>query len=183
MAPERFALYQLPFVLGLELVRNAAAVAEVSRLREALAESEEALHAAEDRLDERDHQVTVAVASEALRGIEMMERMEKNIEQRKDREAATLGKLKDAFRGASAQAARDEMASVMATKLAEVEAEAEERSHGRRPHRRRPQPRTSALRARAATRRYHGSTCTRTARLPRPPTAQPIPCLLALHGS
>ena len=55
--------------------------------------------------------------------------------------------------------------------------------HGRRPHRRRPQPRTSALRARAATRRYHGSTCTRTARLPRPPTAQPIPCLLALHGS
>jgi hypothetical protein len=94
-------------------------------LREALAESEEALHAAEDRLDERDHQVTVAVASEALRGIEMMERMEKNIEQRKDREAATLGKLKDAFRGASAQAARDEMASVMATKLAEVEAEAE----------------------------------------------------------
>ena len=106
----------------------AAAVAEVSRLREALAESEEALHAAEDRLDERDHQVTVAVASEALRGIEMMERMEKNIEQRKDREAATLGKLKDAFRGASAQAARDEMASVMATKLAEVEAEAEERA-------------------------------------------------------
>ena len=65
--------------------------------------------------------MTVAVAAEALRGIQMMERMEKSIEKRKDREALLVGKLKDAFRG-------DIKQRELESRLQEVEAEATEQA-------------------------------------------------------
>ena len=91
--------------------------AELARLRDELAKRDEHIHELEERLADQEHEVTVAVAAEALRGIQMMERMEKSIEKRKDREALLVGKLKDAFRG-------DIKQRELESRLQEVEAEA-----------------------------------------------------------
>lgn len=97
-----------------------SARAEIRHLREELQQKDELLRERDEQIEAHSTSLTVAVAAEALRGIEMMEKMERNIEERKAREASLIGRLRDSLRDAHAQRGWE-------AKLEAIETEAEER--------------------------------------------------------
>jgi chromosome segregation ATPase len=106
-----------------ELASKESALEEVERLRKDLEIKQQQIKALDEQILDHDHDVTIAVASEALRGIEMMEKMEKSIEDRKGREMSLMGRLKDAVRGVQTQGKEQEWEA----RLASIEAETQER--------------------------------------------------------
>ena len=94
--------------------------AEVARLHQENEAKDKLLNDSKSTIKKHEQDLTLAVAQEALRGIQMMEKMEKSIEERKGREVGLMGKLKMAMKETVANKEWEE-------KLAEVEAEAQER--------------------------------------------------------
>ena len=92
----------------------------MARLHQENEAKDKLLNDSKSTIKKHEQDLTLAVAQEALRGIQMMEKMEKSIEERKGREVGLMGKLKMAMKETVANKEWEE-------KLAEVEAEAQER--------------------------------------------------------